>query len=56
MEFVICEPSCVNVYIGFCIATMDDDRYGLGNEKYEKYVDLYMSMLFSKVLSPSKTL
>ena len=26
---------CVNVYIAFCIATMDDARYGVGNERFE---------------------
>ena len=41
-----CHCIHVNVYIGYCIATVGDDRYGLGGNRFEGHVDVYMSLLF----------
>ena len=42
------------ICIGFCIATMGDNRYGLGDGRFEGCVDVYMPLLFSHVLSSTK--
>ena len=35
----------VNVQVGFCIATVHDDRYGLGGERFEDNVHAYIFLL-----------
>ena len=35
----------MNVYVGHCIATVDDDRQCLGVDKFHRLVHVYMSLL-----------
>ena len=45
---------CVNVYIGYCIATVCNDRYGLGHDRLEGCVQVCKSQLSSQALSSPK--
>ena len=44
----------VNVYIGFCIAIVGHDRYGLGDARFQGGVDVYMSLMFFQTVSSTK--
>ena len=39
---------CVNVYICYCVAIVDDDRYGLGVDRFFGCVDLCMAFFYFK--------
>ena len=37
---------CLNIYIGFCNATVGDDKYGLGGDRFEGHVGACVSVVF----------
>ena len=42
----------MNLFTGYCIGTVSDDRYGLGVQRFHGHVDVYMSLLFFLINSP----